>query len=218
MKNIVIDFDSTICQLETLDELAKNILADHENKDELVEKIEKITRMGMEGEISFSESLERRVSLLDIKKDKIHQTADKIKKHITLSFVKNIDFFRENKERVFVISGGFEDLIFSITDEAGIKRSHVLANRFIFEGDSFIGIDKDSLLSQDKGKVKQLRKMDFDDNVVMIGDGWSDYEPRKEGVAQSFITFTENIRRKKVIKVADFIAEDFDQVIEYIKN
>ena len=55
--NLVIDFDSTIIQAESLD-----ILAAVCNRSETIqEEIKHITNLGMNGEISIQESLSQRV-------------------------------------------------------------------------------------------------------------------------------------------------------------
>ena len=61
--SLVIDFDSTFIKLEALEELATVALDGNEKKNEIVDEIEKITIMGMEGKITFPESLSRRLKL-----------------------------------------------------------------------------------------------------------------------------------------------------------
>jgi phosphoserine phosphatase len=55
-KLIVFDFDSTLCDVETIDEIAKEI--------NIEEQIASITTEAMNGRLSFFESLINRVSLL----------------------------------------------------------------------------------------------------------------------------------------------------------
>ena len=55
--NLIIDFDSTIIKTEGLEELASISLQNKTNKEEIIQKIEKITNLGMEGSIGFTESL-----------------------------------------------------------------------------------------------------------------------------------------------------------------
>ncbi len=55
-KLIVFDFDSTLCDVETIDEIAKEI--------NIKKQIESITTEAMNGRLSFFESLIKRVSLL----------------------------------------------------------------------------------------------------------------------------------------------------------
>ena len=59
--NVVLDFDSTLIQVESLD-----ILAAVCNRSETTqEEIKHITNLGMNGEISIQESLSQRIKLIN---------------------------------------------------------------------------------------------------------------------------------------------------------
>ena len=72
MKNhIIIDFDSTFIKSESLDILAKTsnkCTKDSENK------IADITKLGMNGKISFKNSLEKRIKLINASMDDVKNT------------------------------------------------------------------------------------------------------------------------------------------------
>ena len=53
--------------------------------------------------------------------------------------------------------------------------------------------------------------------VHVIGDGYTDYEIKKEGLANYFYLFIENIKRDSVIKSADYLLKSLDQFIKIIK-
>lgn len=59
--NLIFDFDSTMVCLETLDELAKIVLAGAPDAAERTAKIAAITERGMNGEIGFEQSLSESV-------------------------------------------------------------------------------------------------------------------------------------------------------------
>ena len=44
----------------------------------------------------------------------------------------------------------------------------------------------------------------------MIGDGYSDYVTREAGVADKYFAYTENVKRERTTKNADYIAPNFD--------
>ena len=68
MNHIIIDYDSTFIKIESLDLLSKI----SSNSDEKThKKISEITRLGMEGKISFSESLRKRIELMFPTQNKI---------------------------------------------------------------------------------------------------------------------------------------------------
>jgi D-3-phosphoglycerate dehydrogenase / 2-oxoglutarate reductase len=68
-------------------------------------------------------------------------------------------------------------------------------------------------MSKDQGKVRTVRSLKLKKDLYIIGDGYTDYELRKLGLAKKFIAFTENVARKNVVTKADQIAETFDEFL-----
>ena len=60
-RKYVFDFDSTLTRVEALDVLAEMTLNGNSNKEEIINEIQKITNLGIDGDISFTESLEKNV-------------------------------------------------------------------------------------------------------------------------------------------------------------
>ena len=71
--SLIIDFDSTIVGVETLECLADIVLANNPNKKQLINKISNYTDLAMNGEISFEKSLQERLKLLSVNKSVIDQ-------------------------------------------------------------------------------------------------------------------------------------------------
>ena len=67
-RNYIFDFDSTLTRVEALDVLAEITLENNPKKDAIIQEIIDITNLGIDGEISFTESLERRIKLLEANK------------------------------------------------------------------------------------------------------------------------------------------------------
>ncbi len=215
MKNYIIDFDSTFIKVESLDELLE--ISEPGNKLK-IDKVKNITNEGMEGKISFSESLSRRIKLLEATKDNIDKTVHKLRDKVSDSFVNNIDFLKENKDNIYIVSSGFHEIIDPIVLEYGILKKNIYANSFIFDkSQKIIGYDENNPLSTSKGKVKILKMLGLKGITHIIGDGFTDFEIKKEGYADYFYLFTENIKRKSLIKNADFLLKSFDQFIHIVK-
>ena len=79
-RNFVFDFDSTLTRVEALDVLAEISLANNPKKDEIINEIIEITNLGIDGKISFTESLERRIKLLNAKKSDLSILIDELRK------------------------------------------------------------------------------------------------------------------------------------------
>ncbi|MDH4329968.1 MAG: HAD-IB family phosphatase [Candidatus Moranbacteria bacterium] len=216
-KYLILDFDSTISKVEGLDELAKKALEGDAEKDRKVKEIIELTNLGMEGAISFSESLERRIQLVSADKRIISEAAQHILDNISDSVIRNADFFRENAGKIYIISGGFVDLIVPTAEKLGIARENILANEFVFdENDCVCGVNKDNFMSQEGGKIKQINELELDQKAVMVGDGWTDCQTKECASVEKFIAFTENVRRDKVVRHADAVANDFEEVIMHL--
>lgn len=69
----IIDFDSTFTQVEALDELARISLKNHPDREKIYQQIEDFTNASMEGRLSFTESLEARVKLLQANREHLKQ-------------------------------------------------------------------------------------------------------------------------------------------------
>ena len=211
--NYVIDYDSTFIQVESLDELSKNSKSYNPKNQK---EIEKITNMGMDGKISFSESLERRIKLINSTREDIKSTLEVLENRITESFLRNENFLKKNSENIFIVSSGFHELIDPIVLRFGIKKEHIYANNFLFKDKNIVGFDKNNPLSRSKGKVEIIKNLNLEGKVLVIGDGYTDYEIKKEGYADSFFLFTENIKRDSIVKSADYLLKSLDQLFKII--
>ena len=212
--NIVIDFDSTIAKIETLDVIAQ--LSSNHN---IIKKIENITNDAMEGRIGFQEALNKRIQILNISENDIKLSTTLINNSISNSFLKNKKFFKENSKNCYIVSGGFKEIIDPIAYDLGFKKNNIFANTFNFKNNIVESVDGNNFLSTDKGKVKVLKThININEkNSIIIGDGYTDYEIKKHNEAKYFIQFIENVNRKSLNAKADLIASNFDEIIEFIK-
>ena len=213
--NLLIDFDSTFIKEESLELLSTISLKNIPNKDIIIKKISQITTDAMEGNIKFSDALIKRIELLKAHKNHLEIIINKIQKNITKSFLSNKQFFNTNYKNCYIISGGFIELIYPVVKTFKIQKNNIFANQFLFdESNNIISIDKKNPLSKDAGKVSIAKHIKG--NNIIIGDGYTDYEVKKYGAAKRFIQFSGNIDRKGLNPLADFIANDFNEIINYI--
>lgn len=217
-KILIIDFDSTINKLEGLDELAKII--DHKNGNTQVsEKIKEITDLGMQGEISFTESLNRRMELLNFDQKDLEQLITHLKQNFTDSFINNISKLEEMRDDLIIISGGFKDFIVPCLSEFKFKTENIYANEFIFNKTGVCsGINNQNLLAKDLGKYNIVKSLNLEGELYIIGDGYTDYQIKELGAADKFIAFTENVARENIIRHADYVAKNFGEVLESITD
>ncbi|MFQ3305339.1 MAG: D-3-phosphoglycerate dehydrogenase, partial [Polaribacter sp.] len=175
-RNYIFDFDSTLTRVEALDVLAEITLTNNANKDAIIQEIIDITNLGIDGEISFTESLERRIRLLNANKADLTNLVRALKKQVSKSIESNKEFFKDFAENIYVISCGFKEFIDPIVKEYNIPSERVFANTFEYAADGeIVGFDADNVLSKHNGKIQCLKDMNLEGEIQVIGDGYSDY-------------------------------------------
>ncbi|HLT73719.1 MAG TPA: phosphoglycerate dehydrogenase [Ohtaekwangia sp.] len=213
-KYFVIDFDSTFTKVEAFDVLAEISLNGHPEKEERTKQIIEITNQGMDGTISFRESLERRLNLLAPARQHLPLLINELRNSVSESFKRNKEFFQKYSDNIYIISNGFKEFIEPIVTEFGIKPENILANEFIFDGEGrVIGFDTDNPLSANGGKVEQLKRLNLPGDIYVVGDGYTDYEIKLAGLANKFFAFTENVERENVKSKADHITPSLDEFL-----
>lgn len=212
-KYFVFDFDSTFTKVEAFDILCE-ICVPNDRKNNVLEEIKRITNLGMEGKISLIESLTRRISLLNAHKRHLDILVERLKNNISDSVLRNKRFFEENADVIYIISNGFKEFIEPVVTPFAIKKDHILANTFVYDAEgNIVGFDTTNELCQNRGKAKKLQSLKLDGEIYVVGDGWTDYEIKLEGVANRFYAFTENVYRDSVTKNADHIAPSIDEFL-----
>ncbi len=213
-KKYVFDFDSTLTSVEALDVLAEITLANKPEKEAVVAEIQKITNLGIDGDISFTESLERRLALLTANKSDLDTLVGELKNKISDSIVRNKEFFEKYADDIYVISCGFKEFIEPIVASYNIPPHKVYANTFTYDNQGNItGFDKQNVLSSHNGKIECLKSMNLSGEVQVIGDGYSDYVMREAGIADKFFAFTENVSRDKATANADHVTPNMDEFL-----
>ena len=216
--SLILDFDSTIINTESIDCLSKIVLNGTDNDTQILKKINEITNKGMNGEISFENSLNKRLSLLKINKNHIKELSLEVSKNFDDTFINNLAFYESIIDNVYIVSSGFKEVIEFAFKSISNKSWNIFANDLDYRNNHFVTINKSNPLSKNLGKVKLIKSMNLSGNVIVVGDGYTDYEIRKHNQANIFLCYIRNINRKKVSKYADILCYDFNQVKEFIKK
>ena len=210
----IIDFDSTFTKVEALDVLGEISLIGRPDRNDVLDQIKAITDRGMSGEIGLAQSLSLRLNLLHAHRDHLPALVETLMGKISDSFQRNRAFITENADHIYVVSSGFREFIVPIVTSLGVKEDHVFANTFTYdETGKIVGCDQSNPLASDGGKVKLMRDLNLDGDVIVIGDGYTDYEIREAGLANKFYAFTENVARAKVMAKADHITPSLDDFL-----
>lgn len=199
----VFDCDSTLIDCESLEELAAIALKNLPDREERLNQIEEITNRGMTGELPFNESLARRLKLFSATRGQVDELAQNLLSRITPSVLEIKDWIDENRDSIYVVSGGFEDYLFPVLEKIGIKKEHIFANKFVYDGDKVTGFDDSRYLSRPLGKVNTIAELELPRPIVIIGDGSTDAEVRECGEADEFWAVTEILDRPSVTAKTD---------------
>lgn len=209
MINYIFDFDSTLCACEVLKEALS--LSDCSEKDQ--KKLDKITSDGMEGKISFRESINKRLELTKLTPEIIEETSEKVLGMSLAAFPAYIGPFREQGHNVIIVSGCPRQLIQKSYRYLQFKDEEV----YCLEFDDNLQI-KDSILLEDHGKSKLIKSLNLQGPKVMIGDGINDLDTYLEGAVDEFICFTGVINREAVSVKSHNIACSLSHLFNYYLN
>ncbi|MCS6807399.1 MAG: HAD-IB family phosphatase [Bacteroidota bacterium] len=211
---IILDFDSTLVQSESLEDLAYIALRNSPDRAARVQAIADLTNKAMCGTLRFDDALTQRIQLLQARKEHIEELVCVLRRKLTPSFMRNRVWFRNNRDRLYIVSGGFREFIVPVMIPFGFRAEHIFANTFVFdEIGNIVGADSTNLLSQEDGKTKLLHSLQLPSPRLSSGDGFSDYQLRRSGECDMFYVLTENIYRPDVVKYADRILESFDGIL-----
>ena len=164
---VCFDMDSTLIQVEVIDELAKAA--------GVGEQVAAITESAMRGEIDFSESFRQRMALLEgMEESVLKGIAESLP--ITEGAARLISHLRHFGYKVAILSGGFTYFANYLKEKLGID--YVYANELNFKNGKLSGKVKGDIIDGQM-KAKLLVKLAAEEGisteqVIAVGDGAND--------------------------------------------
>ncbi len=164
---VCFDMDSTLIQVEVIDELAKAA--------GVGQQVAAITEAAMRGEIDFSESFRQRMALLKgMDESVLKQIAENLP--ITEGAARLISHLRHFGYKVAILSGGFTYFANYLKEKLGVDYVH--ANQLDFENGKLTGKVKGEIIDgQMKAKLlMQIAEQEgiSTEQVIAVGDGAND--------------------------------------------
>lgn len=211
---VCFDVDSTVITSEGIDDLAAFLGCG--------EKVAELTAQAMGGSMPFHEALALRLSAM---KPSASQLQQMLKEHplvLTPGVAEFISALHARKQHVYLVSGGFRQMIEPIAEQVNVAKTDIYANTFLFDDNGdFTGHLESEPTSRAGGKAKvvaDLKAAHGYQTVVMIGDGATDMEARDvPGGADAFIGFGGIAVREKVKAGADWFVMDFADLTGTLK-
>ncbi|MBT6538459.1 MAG: phosphoglycerate dehydrogenase [Francisellaceae bacterium] len=201
-RKFLIDFDSTFVKDETLSIMAEVALENNKDKEDAINRINTLTNQSMNGALDYGDSLLDRMSLLKFHKNMLAEVINHIKNNISDSFLQHKEFL--GNKNIYILSGGFKEIITPVVKDFGIPESRVFANTLEYTADGYVvGVDKNNPLSKHSGKIDVVKQLNLSGEIIMLGDGHNDLVLKENKVVDKFYAFTENIYRKNIVSNSD---------------
>lgn len=221
---VAFDVDSTVITEEGIDVLADSL--------GLGAAVSQLTTAAMSGSMLFEDALKMRLDLLKPSKQSIEQCLITHPLQFTPGFIELIQCLREHGKRVYLITGGFRQMLGQLMKNLSIDPSDVFANELLFDdAGSYIGFDRAQPTSKSGGKahaIRTIKQRDSLTQIVMIGDGVTDLETmlptavnadvHSSPAASAFIGYGGVTVRERVKRDANWFVHDWKQIIEVFDN
>ncbi|XP_015883130.3 phosphoserine phosphatase, chloroplastic [Ziziphus jujuba] len=206
---VCFDVDSTVCLDEGIDELAEFCGAG--------KAVAEWTARAMSGSVPFEDALAARLALFNPSLSQLQDFLEKKPPSLSPGIDELVRKLKANNTDVYLISGGFRQMINPVASILGIPPENIFANQLLFgESGEFLGFDKNEPTSRSGGKataVQQIRKAHCYKTLIMIGDGATDLEARQPGGADLFICYAGVQLRAAVAANADWLVFGFRDLI-----
>jgi phosphoserine phosphatase len=211
---VCFDVDSTVCTDEGIDELAAFL-----GKGE---EVAEMTNKAMGGGVGFREALEMRLSVMQPTKQSVETYLANNEPKISPGVPELFDALRANGKTVYLVSGGFRQMIAPVAARLGVPPENIFANNILFNEDgSYKSFDPEEFTSKAGGKaeaVKHIKAKFGHGTMAMVGDGATDLESRAPGGADVFVGYGGVQQRAAVMDGADWFVTDFDKFTEVVDS
>ena len=208
---VCFDVDSTVIPEEGVD-----VLADFKDQGEAVAEL---TRQAMEGSVDFRTALDQRLSLIQPTKQDFDVLLKQHPVVLSPGVQELIDLLHARGTHVYLVSGGFRQMINSVAEATNIPYNRIYANNILFgENGKYAGFDKTEPTSSDGGKaavISMLKEVHGYQTVVMVGDGATDMQAAPP--ADAFIGYGGTAVRENVMAGADLFVVEFEDIMRLLK-
>lgn len=166
-QSIVFDCDSTLADIEGIDELAGNRIGE----------IRALTSDAMEGRVPLEEVYGRRLELLQPTRSRVDAIGEMYVERLVPDAKATVAALIWLAKDVRVISGGLLPPVLAAATELGIPAESVRAVRIDFDAKgSYAGFDAASPLARSGGKLDVVNSWGLPRPSLLVGDGATDLE------------------------------------------
>ncbi|KAK9828777.1 hypothetical protein WJX72_002034 [[Myrmecia] bisecta] len=198
---VCFDVDSTLCEDESIDELAAFL--------GVGDAVAALTANAMGGTVKFQDALAMRLELMQPSRQKVIAFLAAHPPRLSPGIPELVQLLQQRGTAVYLVSGGFRVIINPIADMLGIPLTNVYANTILHQDDdqgSYAGFDAEEFTSRSGGKAEAIRVIKAQHGyspLIMVGDGATDLEARQPGGAEMFIGYGGVVERPNIAAAAD---------------
>ncbi len=191
---VVFDCDSTLSQIEGIDQLAE--------KNGHLDKVQRLTEVAMSETGVFSSMYRERLDIVKPTRAQMFWLGEQYYASRTEHIIETIEILHHLKKPVYVASAGIRQAIKPFVKRLFIPSQNVYAvNVYFNEDGSYKDFEADSLLIEHKARVIAELK-EKHPRIVHIGDGMNDVEAAH--IATRFIGYGGDVYRRNVAKLSHF--------------
>ena len=220
IKNIIIDFDSTIINAEGIELIIRKALervGEPERSQRLTQMAE-LTHKATNGNLPLEDAIRQRLQLTEITKQDVEAVAAQILDSINPMVRETVEALLQRDKRIAVFSNSFDDLVRPVTDELNIPQGSVFANKLLYDNaGKVVGVDESNPLFLSIGKVfmaeRLISQCQLEGGTAVVGDGITDLLIRKNNMAKMFVYFAGSYLHEGIRRQADFTVDRFDQLL-----
>jgi len=209
---VVFDCDSTLSQIEGVDELAGL------KGPAVKQAVEKQTNAAMAGEIAIKDVFKARMDVIRPSLADCQNIGKLYIKHIEPTAKETIEELQRMGFTVAILSGGFYPVIQPLADF--LKISIIEAVPLFFNKDgSYSGFDEEYPTTRNGGKTEIIEALKNSLNppkTIMVGDGISDLETKD--AVNLFVGFGKFAERSTVKQKADEYIYSLAEIIPLLKK
>lgn len=216
MGSVIFDFDSTLVPSESLEEVLARA-ADLSAAER--EEIREITAAGMDGRLSFEDSLKMRLGIASPTLAEVTAVAHECATNLSVGATELVATLHADGHQVWIVSGGLREILEAVGSALGIPRhrTHGVVAGWTPEG-ALEAIDPACGFAV--SKVEGLTRLGpaFARPAIGVGDGATDLALRTAGFVDRFVAYAEHAARPSVIAGADATAATMADLAEVLER
>jgi phosphoserine phosphatase len=201
---VLFDCDSTLAEVEGIDELARG----HR------EAVAELTARAMAGELPLEEVYARRLALARPGRPELEDLATRYVAGLVPGARETVAGLHAAGVDVRIVSGGLRPAVLAVARALGVPEDRVYAVDVALDASGgYAGFETDSPLARTGGKRRLVEGLAaLPRPVLLVGDGMTDLEARP--AVDAFACFTGVARREAIAAAADFVISDLRMVLE----